>query len=124
MPMLPPSSMPVPTWFLRQTATIQTRTAGQETSGAYELTNSTTYTVACCVQPNSSSDASIYKRETGRTLFTIYLGPQTTTGVVTSTIVNHIATVTVDSVVYQVDGEPLDLCSNGVVFQLNAFREV
>lgn len=117
------SSMPIPLGLLQQSATVTTRTAAQETSGAFELTASTTYTVRCCVQPSSTSDSAIYKRETGTTQITIWLAPTTSTGTNTGSIVNHIATVTVDGVVYQVNGEPLNLCSAGRVYQLNVFRE-
>jgi hypothetical protein len=120
---IPGASMPIPWGMLQQTATVTTRTAGQETSGAFELTASTTYTVRCFVQPSGSSDSAIYKRETGSTQITIFLAPTTSTGTNTGSIVNHIATLTVDGVVYQVNGEPLNLCSAGRVFQLNVFRE-
>lgn len=123
MTFFPPSSMPVPTWFLRQTATITVMLATQETSGAWEQSASVTYTAACNLQPASSGDAAVYKRETGRTLYRLFLGPTTTNGTAIGTVINKVGTITIDGVVYQTDGELLDLCSNGVCFQLNVFRE-
>jgi len=123
MPLTPQSSMPTPWWFLRQSATVTTRSSTQETAGSYELTAGTTYTVLSCLQPNSSTDGQIYKRETGNSLFTLYLAPTTTTGASIASVVNHISTITIESVVYQVNGEVVDLCSNGAVYQLSVFKE-
>lgn len=58
-------------------------------------------------------------------MFTIYLDTETTAGVaVTTTQLNHISTITVDGLVYQTDGEFLNLCSHDVVYQMNVYREV
>ncbi len=122
MTITPQSSMPVPTWFLRQTATITAMLGTQQSSGAWEYTTSVTYTAPCCLQPNSSGDASVYKRETGTTLYTLFLGPTTTDGTAVGTTINKISKVTIDGVDYGVDGELIDLCSNGVCFQLNLWR--
>lgn len=125
MAFLPISSMPSPIWFMRQTATITVRNVTQETAGSWDQGTSTTLTVLCNLQPASSNESAIYKRETGRSLFTLYLMPKTTSDVViTSAQLNHIAKITIDSVDYQTDGEFLNLCSNDVVYQMNVFREV
>jgi len=124
MPFAPPSSMPSPFWQMRQLATITVRSTSQETAGSFDITSGSTYTVPCNLQPNSSSDASIYKRETGRTLFSCYLLPKATDGTaLTSAQLNHISSLAIDGVTYQVDGEALDLCSHGVVYQVNCSRE-
>lgn len=124
MPMNPPIAMPVPQYQMRLLATITVRSTTQETAGSFDITNGASYTVPCCLQPNSSSDASIYKRETGRTLYTCYLQPKASDGTALSTaILNHISSLAIDGVTYQVDGEALDLCSAGVVFQVNCSRE-
>jgi len=116
--------MPVPQWHMRMLATVTVRSTTQETAGSFDITNGSTYSVPCCLQPNSSSDASIYKRETGRTLYTCYLQPRATDGTaLTTAILNHNSSLTIDGLVYQVDGEALDLCSAGVVFQVNCSRE-
>lgn len=117
------SSMPVPWDMLRQTATLTTNTGTQQSSGAFELTDPSTATVLCNLQPNSSGDAMIYKRETGRTLYSLFLAPTTTTGADVASTINHITTATVDGVTYQVDGEAMNLCSHGAVLQLNVYRE-
>jgi hypothetical protein len=114
--------MPIPWDMLNQTATIAVQLSEQQSSGAWENADAVTYTAMCCLQPNSSGDASVYKRETGTTLYTLFLGPLTTSGAAISGTINKIAKVTIDSVVYGVDGELIDLCSNGVCFQLNLWR--
>jgi len=125
MPFIPISSMPTPVWFMRQTATITVRAVSQETSGAWDQTTSTTITALFCLQPNSSSEASIYKRETGRSLYTLFLLTKTTGDVaITTSQLNHIAKITIDGIDYQTDGEFLNLCSNDVVYQIGVFREV
>lgn len=114
--------MPVPTWFLRQTATITVNLATQETSGAWESSASVTYTAPCNLQLATSGESAIFKRATGTTLGRVFLGASATDGTAISTIVTKTSTITIDGVVWDVDGEPIDLCSNGVVFQVNVFR--
>lgn len=117
--------MPIPVWFMRQTATITVRNVTQESAGSWDQGTSTTITALCCLQPNSSTEASIYKRETGRSLFTLFLLTKTTSDVaITSSQLNHIAKITIDGLDYQTDGEFLNLCSNDVVYQIGVFREV
>jgi hypothetical protein len=117
--------MPLPIWFMRQTATITVRQTSQETAGSWDQSTNTTLTVLCCLQPSSSNESAIYKRETGRTLYTLYLMPKTTSDVaIPASQLNHISKITIDSVDYQTDGEFLNLCSNDVVYQMNVFREV
>jgi hypothetical protein len=123
MAFIPPSSMPLPYWFMRQTATVTVRVGSQETAGSWDQTDSTTYTVLCNLQPNSSSDAAIYKRETSRTLYTLFTLPTATDGTAITSVVNHIAKVTIDSVDYLVDGEVLNLCSNDACCQINVYRQ-
>jgi hypothetical protein len=124
MPLTPPISMPIPWSLLRQSATITARTSTQETAGSYEMTDGTSYTCKCWVQPASSSDSVYYRRETGRSLFTIYLAPTLTNGTATASVLSHIAKITVDGVTFEVNGEPINLCSAGKVLQLSVFREV
>ena len=124
MAFLPISSMPLPIWFMRQTATITVRQTSQETAGSWDQTTNTTLTVLCCLQPSSSNESAIYKRETGRTLYTLYLMPKTTSDVaIPASQLNHISKITIDGVDYLTDGEFLNLCSNDVVYQMNVFRE-
>mgnify|MGYP006274381909 CR=1 FL=1 len=124
MPISPPSSMPEPLWFMRQTATLTKRTASQETAGSWELNNSTTYTVQCCLQPSSSSESMLYQRETGRTNYTIYLRTHDINGTaLTTTELNRVSSITVDNVTYFVSGEFIDLANNGVVYMVLLYRE-
>jgi len=118
MAFTPQSSMPLPYWFMRQAATITVKLASQETAGSWDQTDSVTYTVACCLQPASSSDAMIYKRETGKTYYTLFMLPTATDGTSIASAVNKIAKVTIDGSDYIVDGEAMNLCSNGAVYQL------
>lgn len=117
------SSMPVPWDMLPQTVTLTTNTGTQQSSGAITLTDPTTATVMGNLQPNSSGDAMIYKRETGRTLYTLFLAPTTSTGAEVASTISHITTAVVDGVTYQVDGEAMNLCSHGAVIQLSVYRE-
>lgn len=123
MSLTPPISIPIPWSLLRQTATITTRTSTQETAGSYEMTDGTSYTCKCWVQPSSSSDSVYYRRETGRSLFTIFFAPTLTDGTATTTRLTHIAKVVVDGVTFQVDGEAINLCNASKVLQLSVFRE-
>lgn len=123
MAFTPQSSMPLPYWFMRQTATITVKLAEQETAGSWDQTDSVTYTVACNLQPNSSSDAAIYKRETLRTLYTLFTLPKATDGTAMSSVINHVSKVTIDNVDYKVDGEMLNLCSNDACIQINVYKE-
>jgi len=118
----PQSSMPSPTRFLRQTATLTVRLSTQETSGAWETTDSVTYTAKCNLQLATSGESAIFKRATGTTLGRVFLGATATDGTSIASIITKTSTITVDGVVWDVDGEPIDLCSNGVVFQVNVFR--
>lgn len=120
--MIPSSSMPAPTWFMRQTATLTVRVQTQETSGAWESSDSVTYTALCNLQLSTSGESAIFKRATGTTLGRVFLGATATDGTAISTIITKTSTITIDGVVWDVDGEPIDLCSNGVVYQVNVFR--
>lgn len=115
--------MPIPWHKLPQTVTLTTNTGTQQSSGAITLDDPTTATVMGNLQPNSSGDAMIYKRETGRTLYTLFLAPTTATGADVMSTINHITTAAVDGVTYQVDGEAMNLCSHGAVLQLSVYRE-
>lgn len=117
------SSMPIPWDMLPQTVTLTTNSATQQSSGAIELTDPVTSTVMGNLQPNSSGDSMIYKRETGRTLYTLFLAPTSTAGSDVASTLTHITTATVDGVVYMVDGEVMNLCSHGAVLQLSVYRE-
>ena len=121
--MVPPSSMPAPTWFLRQTATIAVQLATQETSGAWESSDSVTYTAKCNLQLATSGEALIFKRATGTTVGRVFFGATATDGTSIPTIVTKTAKLTIDGVVWEVDGEPIDLCGNGVVFQVGVSRK-
>jgi hypothetical protein len=118
----PWSSMPIPWDMLPQTVTLTPKTASQQSAGSFVFADGSTLTVAGNLQPASSSDANIYKRETGTTLYTLFLAPTSTTGVDVAGAISHIATATVDGVEYLLDGEPLNLCSHGAVVQLNVYR--
>ena len=120
--MIPSSSMPAPTWFMRQTATLTVRVQTQETSGAWESSDSVTYTALCNLQLASSGEQAIFKRAGGQTLGRVFLGATATDGTSIASIITKTATITIDAVVWDVDGEPIDLCSNGVVYQVNVFR--
>lgn len=125
MAFLPPSSMPYPRWFYRQTATVTVTTVTQETAGSWDRGAGTSYTVPCYLQPASSADSAIYKRETGRTLYDLYLDVKATDGTaITAAILNHISRISIDSVAYVAEGEYIDLASNGVVYKLQVSREV
>jgi hypothetical protein len=125
MPFVPQSSMPEPLWFLRQTATITRRTATQESAGSWDLASASTITVQCWLQPNATTDALTYQRETGRNSYTLWLRTKATDGsAITTTQLNHVTSVAVDGITYQVDGEFIDLASNGVVFTVSLFKEV
>lgn len=115
--------MPVPVWFMRQTATITTQLASQESAGSWDQGASVTYTCLCNLQPASSNDALIYRKETSTTLYTLFLLPTCTDGTETVSVINKVTTFTIDSVVYKIAGEALNLCSNGVVVQCGVFRE-
>jgi len=117
------SSMPVPWDMLPQTVTLTTNTGTQQSSGAITLTDPTTATVMGNLQPNSSGDGMIYKRETGNTLYTLFLAPTTSTGANVMDTISHITTATIDGVVYAIRGEPMNLCSHGAVLQLSVYRE-
>lgn len=117
------SSMPIPWDMLPQTVTITIYTATQTSAGSFQLSDPTTHTVMGNLQPASSSDSMIYKRETGRTLYTLFLAPTTTAGTSIPATINHVVTATIDGVVYQVSGEPMDLCSHQSVIQLSVYRE-
>lgn len=117
------TTMPIPWHKLVQTVTLTTNTGTQQSSGAITLADPTTATVMGNLQPNSSGDAMIYKRETGRTLYTLFLAPTTATGADVMSTINHITTAAVDGVTYQVDGEAMNLCSHGAVLQLSVYRE-
>jgi hypothetical protein len=114
--------MPVPWDMLPQTVTLTTNTGVQQSAGSFELDDPIAITVMGNLQPASSSDANIYKRETGTTLYTLFLAPVSTTGTDVATNVSHITKATIDSVDYFTDGEPLNLCSHGAVVQLNVYR--
>jgi hypothetical protein len=116
------SSMPIPWDMLPQTVTLTTNFGTQQSAGSFELTDPVAITVMGNLQPASSSDANIYRRETGTTLYTLFLAPTSTTGADVATNVSHITKVTIDSVDYFTDGEPLNLCSHGAVVQLNVYR--
>lgn len=116
--------MPFPRWFMRQTATLTTQLASQETAGSWDQGASVTYTCRCNLQPNSSNDAAIYRKETSTTLYTLYLMPKCTDGTATASVINKVTSITIDGVDYGMTGEPLDLCSNGSVIQCGVFREV
>jgi hypothetical protein len=116
------SSMPIPWDMLPQTVTLTTDTGTQQSAGSWELTDPSTVTVMGNLQPASSADATIYKRETGTTLYTLFLAPTSTTGTDVASNVSHITKVTIEGVDYFVDGEPLNLCSHGAVVQLNVYR--
>lgn len=125
MPFSPPSSMPVPRWFFRQVATVTVTTVTQETAGSWDRGAGTSYSVPCFLNPASSADSAIYKRETGRTLYDLYLDCKATDGTaVTSAILNHISRISVDGTAYVAEGEYIDLASNSVVFKLQVSREV
>lgn len=123
MAFTPPSSMPLPYWFMRQTATLTVRLETQESAGSWDQVDSVTYTALCNLQPNSTSDAAIYKRETGRTLYSLFTLPTATDGTAITSIVNKVTKVTIDAVDYKVDGEILNLCSNDACVQINVFKE-
>ena len=118
----PWSSMPSPWDMLPQTVTLTPKTASQQTAGSFALADGSTLTVAGNLQPASSSDANIYRRETGTTLYTLFLSPTSTTGADVASAINHVASATVEGVEYFIDGEPLNLCSHGAVLQLNVYR--
>lgn len=120
--MSPISSMPSPVWFLRQTATLTVKLATQETSGAWESSDSVTYTALCNLQLATSGESAIFKRATGTTLGRVFLGAAATDGTSIASIITKTSTITIDGVVWDVDGEPIDLCSNGVCYQVNVFR--
>lgn len=114
--------MPSPVWFLRQTATLTVKLATQETSGAWESSDSVTYTALCNLQLATSGESAIFKRATGTTLGRVFLGAAATDGTSIASIITKTSTITIDGVVWDVDGEPIDLCSNGVCYQVNVFR--
>ncbi len=116
------SSMPIPWDMLPQTVTLTTNSATQQSAGSFELDDPINITVMGNLQPASSSDANIYKRETGTTLYTLFLAPTSTTGTDVAANVSHITKATIDGVDYFTDGEPLNLCSHGAVVQLNVYR--
>lgn len=116
------SSMPSPWDMLTQTVTLTTNSGTQQSAGSFELTDPITMTVMGNLQPASSSDARLYGRETGTTLYTLFLAPVSTTGTDVATNVSHITKATIDGVDYFTDGEPLNLCSHGAVVQLNVYR--
>lgn len=116
------SSMPIPWDMLPQTVTLTTHTGTQQSSGAFELTDPIAITVMGNLQPASSADANIYRRETGTTLYTLFLAPVATDGTDVASNVNHITKATINNVDYFTDGEPLNLCSHGAVVQLNVYR--
>lgn len=125
MPFSPPSSMPVPRWFFRQVATVTVTTVTQETAGSWDRGSGTSYSVPCSLQPSSSADSAIYKRETGRSLYDLYLDTKATDGTaITPAILNHISRISIDGTAYVVDGEFIDLASNGVVYKVAVSREV
>jgi len=117
------TTMPIPWHKLVQTVTLTTNTGNQQSSGAITLTDPTTATVMGNLQPNSSDDAMLYKRETGNTLYTLFLAPTTSTGADVMSTISHITTATIDGVVYAIKGEPMNLCSHGAVLQLSVYRE-
>jgi len=117
------SSMPIPWDMLPQTVTLTVQTSSQQGSGAITTSDGTSYTVMGNLQPNSSDDAMLYKRETGNTLYTLFLAPTTSTGADVMSTISHITTATIDGVVYAIKGEPMNLCSHGAVLQLSVYRE-
>lgn len=123
MAFIPQSSMPLPTWFLRQTATITTQTSTQDDTGQWYHSGSTTYTCLCNLQPISSSESTIYRKETTTTLYNLFLSPTCTDGTSAASIIDNVTTFTIDNVVYKMAGEGLDLCSNSVVLQCGVYRE-
>lgn len=123
MAIVPQSSMPIPTWFLRQTATIVTQLATQDDTGQWYQADATSYSCLCNLQPISSSDSTIYRKETSTTLYNLFLNPTCTDGTSTSGLINKTTKFTVDGVSYSLAGEALDLCSNAVVLQCGVYRE-
>lgn len=123
MAIVPQSSMPIPTWFLRQTATINTQIASQETAGSWDQADSTTYTCLCNLQPISTNDSAIYRKETSTTLYNLFLHPACVDGTATASLINKTTTFSVDGVVYKMSGEALNLCSNDVIVQCGVYRE-
>lgn len=115
----------IPPWpaLLFQSATISAPLAAQESSGAPTLGHVDTHTVACNLQPNTSSDAFVAKREYGQSFYTLFLAATTAAGVDVATVWAKNVRVTIDSVQYFADGEELDPCSNGALYQATVWRE-
>lgn len=122
--MIPPSSMPIPYWFLREDVTINTFTEKAESgTGAPELDASTVYTAKGCLQQNTSSEGMLYQRETGNELFTLFLAPTTTAGASLAGLLGKTNQYVINSVTYRAGGSAMDPCLNGVVYQVSVYRE-
>lgn len=109
--------MPFPRWFMRQTATVTPRVTSQRDEGDYSNSDGITFTVRCNLQVNSSEDARLYNRETNTVTGTVYMLPKDTDG--NAVAINQVAKLTIDGVDWIVNGMPIDLCSNGAVYQLS-----
>lgn len=106
--------------LLKQTATVGTVTESLESTGAPKLTVSYAGapTVQCAFQPASSREALQMQRDTGVSLFDVYLAPNASSGSATSGLIAKSGRIKVADIEYRAVSECRDLCSEGAVLHL------
>ena len=72
--------------------------------------------VRCMMQPTSAADALLYNRDTTTQLWNVFLAPTTTMGVAWDCSPKD--TITIDAVVYRIEGKPQDQCNLGAIKML------
>ena len=98
--------MTTPFQLLHDTATVQTASQSVDATGAPTASNSGSSTVACRIDPDNSSDALRYMRETGKRLSTGFFPPTYTDG--TALVLAKGVKLTVSSVPYRVVGPAMN----------------
>lgn len=108
------------TALFNKTLTRSVPTKTQQADGSWKITSSsTTASIPCAVQTDSSAEAREYQRTTGRRQVAIYM-PYSHGG--TTLSFAHKERVIVDGVTYELRGEAFDMAGRGEFFK--AYAEV
>jgi hypothetical protein len=78
--------------------------------------------IACAMQPTSAADGLVYGRDTTTQMFDLFLAPTDSTGAAWDC--SPADQISINSVVYRIEGKPQDMCSMGVLKKLVVSRDL
>jgi len=107
-----------PWHLLTLTATLQPRDWTQAASGIPYGDNGDNQSVPiqCAMQPTSAADGLVYGRDTTTQMYDLFLAPNDGNGDAWDCSPKD--TITISSVVYRIEGKPVDFCTMGVLKKL------